>query len=1096
MPLINPQNKSLKDRLNELIPNAEELKFLVGFFYFSGFKEIAENIRNSPNLSKINILVGLDVDEINSRIIEIEKNHASKTDKEIKQIFVDSFRKSFQSDECDTKEFYEQVKLFLDLFRQSKLELRKTRDPNHAKLYLFKLKNNTPDTIAIVGSSNLTRPGLSKQDELNVELREDFYLNELRTYFDTLWNNAIKFDDEFIKKEIIDTIENHSPIKAITPFEAFIYILYLYHHFNFLSGSEDSSLEAFLIRKNYKPFKYQLDAVYQAVKILEVHNGVILADVVGLGKSIIACLIAKKLKVRGLVIAPPGLIGDTTLKTSGWAKYLNDFELYDWEIFSTGKLEDALNRVQNEQFDAVIVDEVHKFRNENTDSYAYLQAICRGKKVILLTATPFNNRPSDIFAYLKLFTIPKQSTLTLNGNLQGLFKGLEMRFEYLTRILKEKDKRTKQYYSMFFPNDTQIDPQKVRKALKMLSQSIRKVIEPITIRRNRLDLQQDPVYQNEITKLPRVNPPIECFFEMDEGLNDFYDKIIEKCFSEDGLFKGPVYRPDRYKIKQNSQSNGDTPEQEKAPQRNLYDFMRRLLVKRFESSFYAFQRSIQNFLTIYQNALRFIEKTGKYILNRDVMNKILEMDISNLDEEELESLINALMDQSNGRQKEIYNLDDMKRGFLDDIYSDIRLFNAILSEFDQLQCLSNNDPKILALRKTLNGIVTTKRQKAVIFTEFVDTAQYVYDNIKGNFKVLLVIQKSGRELYEEILANFDASCPAEKQKNDYDILLVTDRFSEGYNLNRANHVINLDIPWNPVRVIQRLGRINRIGTMPFNDLFIYNFFPTKKGEDQINLRKIAETKMFTIHQCLGEDAQIFSEDEEPSPSELYQRLNKNPDDDHNQLSLITKVREILEKNYPTVLKVKHLPRYVKVAKRYDSDNMVMAVKRANMIYFFFNAGNQNPLTLEDVWKYIECEMNEPRLELSAYFWDNYDALKKIYFDFLQKGYTDQQTSGNINDNLHRAFSLITEILRKNPHWLQDDDKNFLDDLRNDMVNFGTIPQRILSQIAQWKINQQTDIISQIAELRRLLGVDYLNKIRKQTQKIKNEIIICIENQKL
>jgi SNF2 family N-terminal domain. len=135
-------------------------------------------------------------------------------------------------------------------------------------------------------------------------------------------------------------------------------------------------------------------------------------------------MVAKALGKRGIVIAPPHLIGPDD-KSTGWKKYLEDFELYGWETFSVGKLEKALEFVrEHDSIEVVIVDEAHRFRNENTLSYHYLKEICRGKTVLLLTATPFNNRPSDIFALLKLFTIPKNQPLyltkTLNLNLKSM----------------------------------------------------------------------------------------------------------------------------------------------------------------------------------------------------------------------------------------------------------------------------------------------------------------------------------------------------------------------------------------------------------------------------------------------------------------------------------------------------------------------------------------------------------------------------------------------------------------------------------------------------------------------------------------------------
>ncbi len=319
--LINKEGKGLEERLNELIARSDELKFLVGFFYFSGFREIYESIKKNTDLKEIKVLVGLDVDEYNDLLIEFGKDYKnneykenkksdSEIDEEIKANFLNSYRKIFKAEECDTKEFFEQVKLFLELFAQSKLIIKKTREPNHAKLYLFHLINNTPENIAIVGSSNLTRFGLSRNSELNIEIRDDEYLEKLIDYFDKKWADAVDLNTEDIKQKIIEVIENHSPIKSITPFEAYIYILYLYYKLNFVRSDKNNELNRFLEAKGYKTLTFQMDAVEQACHILNHHSGVILADVVGLGKSIIACLIAKRLKQRGIVIAPPGLIGD------------------------------------------------------------------------------------------------------------------------------------------------------------------------------------------------------------------------------------------------------------------------------------------------------------------------------------------------------------------------------------------------------------------------------------------------------------------------------------------------------------------------------------------------------------------------------------------------------------------------------------------------------------------------------------------------------------------------------------------------------------------------------------------------------------------
>ena len=198
------------------------------------------------------------------------------------------------------------------------------------------------------------------------------------------------------------------------------------------------SLVKTLEENGYTPYQYQLDAVKQALAVIDNNNGVIIADVVGLGKTIIACSAAKELKKRGIVICPPGIIGDRN-KNSGWKKYMEEFGLSKegWEVWSLGDLENIADFVNKHQdIEVVIVDEAHRFRNQDTKDYEVLKNICRDKIVILLTATPFNNRPGDILSLLKLFITPKKSSITLENNLVDKFKAFRGTFDRLGYITK------------------------------------------------------------------------------------------------------------------------------------------------------------------------------------------------------------------------------------------------------------------------------------------------------------------------------------------------------------------------------------------------------------------------------------------------------------------------------------------------------------------------------------------------------------------------------------------------------------------------------------------------------------------------------------
>lgn len=194
---------------------------------------------------------------------------------------------------------------------------------------------------------------------------------------------------------------------------------------------------------------------------------------------------------------------------------------------------------------------------------------------------------------------------------------------------------------------------------------------------------------------------------------------------------------------------------------------------------------------------------------------------------------------------------------MQDIKRDIELFRELLEKFEKVG-LGREDPKAQKLLETIEEFLGENR-KVAVFTEYVDTGRYLGETLKEKFRdaVLVAYGNLGKSVLSDIYKNFDAS--SQQQEDRYKILLATDKLSEGFNLNRAGVVINYDIPWNPVRVIQRVGRMNRVGRKVYNELYIVNFFPTEKSADIVCSREIAQSKMFMIHKVLGEDAKIFSQ---------------------------------------------------------------------------------------------------------------------------------------------------------------------------------------------------------------------------------------------
>jgi len=1116
--ITNNDTQNLKKRLIELIKNSDELKFLVGFFYFSGIRELYEGLKENPN-TDIKVLVGLNVDKSNLGLLEFAEQDSQLSDEEKSYKLLQSVKKSLNSDNFDTKEFYEQVRYFIKLINENKLVIRKTYNPNHAKVYIFKLGKSQVGRkkLFITGSSNLTKAGLTTQEEFNVEI-SDYGFKDADEYFDALWDEAVKItEDDVIKRRLIEVIEKETLIKDITPFEAFVLILKTY-----LDSFEQKEIGYSLIKtleeNNYTPYQYQLDAVAQALAIIEKNNGVILADVVGLGKTVIACAVGKELKKRGIVICPPGLVGDKN-KNSGWKKYTEEFGLYDWEVRSLGDLEnvaDFMNKAKD--IEVVVIDEAHRFRNQDTKNYEYLKNICRNKIVILLTATPFNNKPGDILSLLKLFITPKKSSITLENNLVDKFKAFKGTFDRLGYIKKywnfqneSKRKKAENYYENLF-EEKGVDLKKIKQRSQYLAKQIRNVIEPVTIRRNRIDLQNNPFYKKEVKHLPKVEDPKEWFFELTKDQSELYDKIINFYFGdpdEGGQFKGAIYRPFEYEIKREKISEEKLTEKENfqfVQQRNLYDFMRRLIVKRFESSFGSFEQSIKNFKKITEHVLQFINKTNKYILDRSLLEKIYDSD-TEIIEEKLKEFAEELLKGNYPKNNRIYDLNKFiyKDDFISDVKSDLVLFDKILKELSELD-LVKNDPKTDCLLRNVKKTLSQKpnqgepKRKLIIFSEYVDTVKYLEPILRKHFgeRLLVIIGDLSVKKILEIDKNFDASF--ESQENDYDIMLSSDRISEGFNLNRAGMVVNYDIPWNPVRVIQRVGRTNRISKKVFDELYIVNFFPTEKGAELVKSREIANNKMFLIHSTLGEDSKIFDIDEEPKAAgfSVIDRIQQNPEkleEESFYTKALKKYLEIKKQEPQLIEELKNYPSRIKVAKKFNENELLVFFKKGRLYIhgIAYNKGKDSKpyqANLEDIFDKIICEKKVKALTLSGSFWDHYENIKSFReyrFSSVSEQSIEQKALNNLKTLINKPWDSIL------PHL------DFLRTLREDILDYGTLSDHTLRRIANLesvKEKRQKKTVAEIVTLEQELGEDYLQKEKERQHDLSKEIIIAIENQKL
>ena len=1112
------EGKLLKATLKKACDGASELKVITGFFCFSAVKALYEALAANPTV-KMRVIVGTDIEFVAGRVVECVLDeldsfgHAtSYSDNEIRMRYLESLRKVANAPEFDKRSFHERIGLFLEMLRSDRLVIRRTRGENRERLILS-------GGTYFTGSSALTRPGLVTETDLDVSGEDGAKADAM---FEELWENSVTLTEDLPTKEkIMEIFADESMLSPVTPYEAYMLALKTYLD---LQGQVNVSarIEALLERNGYRKYRYQIDAVNQALTIVKEYNGVILADVVGLGKSVIASLVAKGTYRRGIIIAPPGLVGDKEKSRGGWCDYRNQFKLDGWEVFSCGKLDDAYDFVSAEgDVDVVVVDEAHRFKNQDTQDYETLANICRGRKVILLTATPFNNRPADIFALLKLFVVPNRSEITLDDRLADRFANYDRAFRLLGVVQKchaskdpEKRRQAEKAFVQLwrrFNGDgvgpAAIDLSLVKRWSRRLAAEIRQILEPVIIRRNRIDLRRDPDYRNEVTDLSEMADPVEQFFALTKEQSVFYTEIIEGYFGEAGRFNGAIYRPFVYENAPDSDVDLEA-NRELMQQTNLYDFMRRLLVRRFESSFGAFAKSLENFLSVHEKAKRFIAKTGKFILDRKLLEQIYNADDEEIAEKlaEYEAMLDSEVMPKNNK---IYNVDGFARReeFLKAVDEDIELFRELIGRVRDLR-LSTNDPKAAALANALFAVLSGTHEsvevregepvrKVIVFSEFKDTIEhlriYLEKRFPGRISSVAGAVSAGAE--EAIRQNFDASFKGD-QRDDLQILLATDKMSEGHNLNRAGLVINYDIPWNPTRVIQRVGRINRIGRRVFRRLYIFNFFPTEEGASIAKSREIASAKMFMIHNTIGEDAKIFDIDETPTQSGLYSKIVSNPESGQEEC-FFTKVkeefREAMAKNPELAARMASLPFRVKTAKAGDAAKLLLLRRKGLALYGLevdesSDSFARRAVSVEDALTMLKCGLEEPALPIGESFWKAYELAGK-YLEVFVGSRGTQSLEVRARNNLLAAMSQCEK-------GGEMEDVSFMRMLLEDIRLYGTLPDYTLRKLATVDLQSEPDklpaFLDVVKGLETVLGLDYLQRLKTRLGRRSSEIIISEE----
>ncbi len=853
--------------------------------------------------------------------------------------------------------------------------------------------------------------------------------------FEKLWNEAVDITDCYI-----DTIKTKTHFNEdITPYR--LYLKFLYEYFK-----ADLSLNPDLfyqnLPENFMKLKYQEQAVTNAKRILDEYGGVFLADVVGLGKTYMAALLANQLPGRTLVIASPALLNKDN--PNSWPNVFSDFKIAgDFE--SIGKLEKIIER-GTEKYDNIIIDEAHKFRNENNTSYENLSTICRGKKVILVTATPLNNSPSDILAQIKLFQKAKNSTIPGIKNLEKFFKDLQNKLKKLDRKADYEE-----YMQIVKDNAVQIRD---------------KVLKHIMVRRTRTEIEKyfKEDLKNQGLKFPKVSAPTPIFYKLNEKLNFVFTETI-RLITDEKQFKYARYTPLLY-------LKDELSDFEKTGQKNMGGFMKILLVKRLESSFYAFKQTLDRFIISYENFIEAYNKGSVYISKKH-WQKIMDYF--------LDENFDAIQKLIDDEKAEEYSKND----FTDQLEIDIKKDLQTLQEIKKLWKDIDYDPKLDSFLEKIKSDKVLTKNKLIIFTESKETATYLQEklNERLNENILIYHGGSSEKDLKTVISNFDAK--AKNKKDDYRILITTEVLSEGINLHRSNVVINYDIPWNPTRMIQRVGRINRVDT-PFKKIFTYNFFPTEEANDVIKLKEAAITKISYFIEMLGNDAKLLTDGEEIKSFELFNKLTSkefilgDEEGEESELKYLKVIEDIRDNNKELFAQIKEMPRKARVARKISSkyasfENSVLTYFRKGKLEKFYLSNEKESIELDFLTaaKLFEATEKTKSHKLPTDFYKLLaDNKAKIDADLSEDIIEQESTGRGGRDNAVRILRILKAKEIRRYDGFTDLDDEYLDKVRK-LLEEGAMPKKTAKTIYS-KIKDQKDPMKILAIIKRYLPNQLFN----------------------
>ncbi|HPU96976.1 MAG TPA: phospholipase D-like domain-containing protein [Candidatus Hydrogenedentes bacterium] len=855
----------LEEAVRQALSASESADWAVGYVYFSGLAPLVEDL---ARLRRLRLLLGNGADRLTlEQLVEEDhsldragregrarnfRNRRDETDlsRETVQAIARSLARIAQEDEQEAA-----LRRLRELAARGSLEARVyARGRLHAKAYVFDYRNDGrfEKGMGIVGSSNLTLAGLSSNTELNVAVHGNENHAQLKAWFEALWQDAIP-----VESALAEELDRSWALYPATPWDVYMKTLFALVRDRL---DDDGAGRGILIEDDVtsRLAEFQRDAVERGIRIIREHGGVFIADVVGLGKSFIGSAIARffrRTEGRKVLIITPAALVDM------WEEYSHIFDL-NARVLSTGLIrsrQDILSDAKYAECDFVLLDESHHLRHPETQQYQAVEAFLHLRRplVCLLTATPQNKGPWDIYYQLRLFQRDQEITLPIQpADLRAYFKQVEAGNKSLPALLKTVlVRRTRRHILRWY--GTAEDSGKPLRELD--------------------DETAAPYLRGERPASVPVGGKKQFFprrrlqtisYSIDATYSGLYDRIRD-------LLTGDARTPDNHRMSYARFGLGNyvLPEYRTIHPYNklhqagihLRGLIRVLMFKRLESSVYAFQQSVRRMIRVNR---AFLEGLNRGVITAQeagfdpkTLQQVLLEEGAMPDEGVWESL----------REKSPYRIECFD---LLNLRADVESDIAVLEELERMAgpIIPDRDAKLQRFLRGIRNGFFRNSGKILVFTQFSDTADYLFravTAIRDSGDVAMVTGQSRNQA--QIAARFAPRANASMRKAkgpEINVLVATDVMSEGLNLQDCDVIVNYDLHWNPVRLIQRFGRIDRIGTE--NDtVWGFNFLPEAGIERNLRLTETLRERIEEIHRVIGEDAQILEESEALNEEALY-----------------------------------------------------------------------------------------------------------------------------------------------------------------------------------------------------------------------------------